>query len=234
MNIVIIPARGGSKRIPRKNILSFCGKPMIAYAIEAAQKTGLFEHIVVSTDDVEISSVARELGAQTPFTRPECLSGDFSTTREVIVHAIQECQQLGWHAEYVCCIYPCVPLIQADDITLALQRLQHSVSKFCFPIVEFPSPISRALRQNSDGTMTPFFAENELVRTQDVSTAFHDAGQFYWGATQSWLSSENVHSNGVGLELPAWRVVDIDTPNDLKRAEMIFSFLTQNSGFNVA
>ena len=228
MNIAIIPARGGSKRIPRKNVMPFCGKPMIAYAIEAAQKTGLFEHIVVSTDDAEIASVARGFGAQTPFTRPEALSGDYTTTSEVLVHAIQECQQLGLVIDHVCCIYPCVPLIQADDIALALQRLGSSSSKFCFPIVEFPSPVLRALKQNPDGTMSPFFAKNELARTQDVQTAFHDAGQFYWGSAQSWLSCAHVHSNSVGIELPAWRVVDIDTPDDLKRAEMVFHFLIQN------
>lgn len=223
--IAIIPARGGSKRIPRKNVLPFCGKPMIAYAIEAAQKTGLFEHIVVSTDDDEIASVARLLGAKTPFVRPAHLSDDFATTSAVMVHAIEECQKLGWDVDNVCCIYPCVPLIQASDIALALQRLENSSSKFCFPIVEFPSPILRAMKQNPDGTMAPFFAENELIRTQDVRAAFHDAGQFYWGAAQSWLSCENVHSNGVGLELPAWRVVDIDTPDDLKRAEVIFNLM---------
>ena len=226
--LAIIPARGGSKRIPRKNVMPFCGKPMIAYAIEAAQKTGLFEHIVVSTDDVEIAKIACQFGAKAPFIRPRNLSDDYTTTSEVIIHAIQECQRLGWNIGHVCCIYPCVPLIQADDIVQALQLLVNSSSKFCFPVVEFASPVLRALKQNSDGTMSPFFAENELARTQDVRNAFHDSGQFYWGSAQSWIDCANVHSNSVGLELPAWRVVDIDTLDDLKRAEMVFNFLNQS------
>ena len=141
MKIAIIPARGGSKRIPRKNIKDFCGQPMIAYAISAAKATRLFDHVVVSTDDQEIAHIALEWGAEAPFKRPLELADDFTPTVPVIAHAIRACKTLGWDIEYVCCIYPGVPFIQDADIKQALDLLQSSDAAYSFPIAEFPSAL---------------------------------------------------------------------------------------------
>lgn len=223
MNIAVIPARGGSKRIPRKNIRQFAGKPMIAYAIAAAQKSGLFEHIVVSTDDQEISAIARTQGAETPFVRPAELADDHTATVPVVAHAIQACELIGWKAKNVCCIYPCVPFIKVEDLAGALNLHERTDADYCFPVTKYTTPIQRALKQVDDGCrMLPFFPEFELVRTQDLTTAYHDAGQFYWGRRSAWLSNERIHSNGIGYVIPNCRVVDIDTEEDWVRAEILF------------
>jgi N-acylneuraminate cytidylyltransferase len=222
MNIAIIPARGGSKRIPRKNIKDFCGKPMIAYAIEAAQKSGLFERVLVSTDDREIAEIAQRWGAEIPFQRPSELADDHTPTVPVISHAIRECEGLGWRIERVCCIYPCVPFIQVADLRSALNLLESCDAEYSFPVTEFPSSIQRALKRSKDGKTSPFYPEFELIRTQDLELAFYDAGQFYWGAKDAWLNSSRVHANGLGLVVPNWRVVDIDTSEDWLRAELLW------------
>jgi pseudaminic acid cytidylyltransferase len=221
MNIAVIPARGGSKRIPRKNIKVFCGKPMIAYAISAAKESGLFDHIVVSTDDKEISQISNEWGAETPFVRPVELANDYTATVPVIAHAIEACQAQGWKFDNVCCIYPCVPFIQIDDLIGALGRLAESKADYCFPVAEYPSAIQRALKRLSNGKMQPFYPEFEKTRTQDLEPAYYDAGQFYWGKSDAWLSNPNIHSSGLGYAIPNWRVVDIDTSDDWARAEML-------------
>jgi len=221
MNIAIIPARGGSKRIPRKNIKVFCGKPMIAYAIAAAKESGLFDHIVVSTDDEEIAKIAKQWGAETPFVRPEELANDYTATVPVISHAIEACRALGWRFDNVCCIYPGVPFIQINDLIGALGRLAESTADYCFPVTEYPSAIQRALKLLGDGRMQPFYPEFEKTRTQDLETAYYDAGQFYWGQADAWLSNFNIHSSGLGYAIPNWRVVDIDTSDDWARAEML-------------
>lgn len=230
MKIAVIPARGGSKRIPRKNICEFAGKPMIAYAITAARKSDLFEHIIVSTDDDEIARIAREWGAETPFKRPAALADDHTPTVPVIAHAITACKGLGWRIDYVCCIYPGVPFIQTDDLKRALELLQTSQADYCFPVTEFPSAIQRALRRLPDGTMQPFYPEFELSRSQDLEPAFHDAGQFYWGKENAWLNNERIHRSSIGLCIPNWRVVDIDTPDDWARAERLHEILENGGG----
>jgi len=222
MSIAIIPARGGSKRIPRKNIKMFAGKPMIAHAITTAKMSGLFEHIVVSTDDQEISNIAQKWGAVTPFLRPDELANDYTATVPVIAHAIQSCRALGWYIEQVCCIYPGVPFLQIEDLKGALQLLLKSDMDYSFPVTKFPSAIQRALKRTDEGKMQPFYPQYELTRTQDLEPAFHDAGQFYWGKAEAWLLNNKVHSNGVGYIIPNWRVVDIDTPEDWDRAELIY------------
>jgi pseudaminic acid cytidylyltransferase len=227
MTIAMIPARGGSKRIPRKNIKLFDGKPMIAHAITAAIASGLFEHVVVSTDDEEIASISRDWGAETPFVRPDELSNDYTATVPVVAHGIQACRALGWTFEYVCCIYPGVPFIQTDDLRGALDLLNQTQTDYCFPVTEFPSSIQRALRRLDDGQMQPFSPQFELTRTQDLEMAYHDAGQYYWGHSRAWLENAKIHSSGVGYLIPNWRVVDIDTPEDWKRAEFLFKSLSQ-------
>jgi pseudaminic acid cytidylyltransferase len=225
MNIAIIPARGGSKRIPRKNIKEFCGKPMIAYAITAAKESGLFDHIIVSTDDEEIAQIAIAFGAKAPFVRPTELANDYAATVPVIAHGIEICRTLGWTFEQVCCIYPGVPFIQIDDLRGALERMNHSDADYCFPVTEYPSAIQRALKLLSNGKMQPFFPEFELTRTQESEPAFYDAGQFYWGKVNAWLKNPKIHSSGLGYVIPNWRVVDIDTPDDWQRAELIYHAL---------
>jgi len=224
MNLCVIPARGGSKRIPRKNIRFFAGKPMISYAIEAARQCGLFRHIIVSTEDNEIAGVAEKLGAEIPFRRPEELADDYTGTNDVVAHAIAACERLGYSSEWVCCIYPAVPFICSDDIKRAFELLKNTNNiEYSFPVARFPSAIQRALRRNPSGVMESFYPECETARTQDLEEAFHDAGQFYWGRRESWSKNARIHNSGIGLVIPSWRVVDIDTPQDWERAERIFA-----------
>lgn len=220
MNLAIIPARGGSKRIPRKNIKEFYGKPMIAYAIDAAKESGLFEHIIVSTDDEEIAQISKMLGAEVPFIRPAELSDDLATTVPVIKHAIEACSALGWKPDHVCCIYPNVPFIQIPDIQGSLDRLINSNVNYCYPVTVFPSAIQRALKLTDNKQTQPFYPEFEATRTQDLEPAFYDAGQFYWGKTNAWLANIKIHSDGLGYVIPNWRVIDIDTLDDWQRAEL--------------
>lgn len=221
MNIAIIPARGGSKRIPRKNIREFAGKPMLAYAIEAAKLSGLFEKIIVSTDDAEISAIARQYGAETPFMRPAFLSDDMTPTVPVMAHAIRECAQAGWMPQQVCCIYPAVPFLQQADLAQALQQLLATAADYAFPVARYAAPIQRALRKLPDGMMRPFDAQFANIRTQDLEPAYYDAGQFYWGRVQAWLDEKNIHQHGIGVEIPGWRAIDIDTPDDWQKAELV-------------
>lgn len=230
MKIAIIPARGGSKRIPRKNIKAFAGKPMIAYAIEAALKSGVFDHVIVSTDDQEIAEISVAAGAELPFIRPASLSDDITPTVPVIAHAVESCIAMGWKVEQACCIYPGVPLIRHEDLAAARTVLEQGDAAYVFPVTSFPSPIQRALKRQPDGTTRPFHPEYVNTRTQDLEPAYHDAGQFYWGRAQAWLDGLNIHANGSTIVLPEWRVVDIDTPADWERAEALFYALNKVNG----
>jgi len=221
VKLAVIPARGGSKRIPRKNIKPFAGRPMIAYAIDAARACGLFDHIVVSTDDEEIAALARSLGAEVPFMREAELSDDHAGTVPVIAAAIRACAALGWHAGQVCCIYPGVPLLLADDLVRAHALLADA--DYAFAVAPFPAAVQRAMRRDAAGTMSPMYPENVRTRTQDLEPAYYDAGQFYWGTAAAWLSGQSPHVNGRGLVIPEWRAVDIDTPDDWTRAELAYA-----------
>jgi pseudaminic acid cytidylyltransferase len=218
--IAVIPARGGSKRIPRKNVKLFAGKPMISYAIRTALESRLFDHVVVSTDDDEIAEVARKCGAEVPFIRPRELADDDTATVPVIVHAINSCNDLGMDFDTVCCVYPCVPFLQVQDLVESSQLFTSSDAQFCVPIVEFSTPIQRALIMNSHGMVDTFFPGNESSRTQDLIVTYHDAGQFYWGSSKAWSANTSIHGNAVGFPIPSWRTVDIDTPDDWLRAEI--------------
>ena len=229
MRIAVIPARGGSKRIPRKNIKPFAGKPMIAHAIGIAQRSGLFDHVLVSTDDAEIACIAKEWGAEVPFVRPAELADDFTGTVPVVAHAVATCQGFGWKVDQVCCIYPAVPFLQESDLESALRKLDADDTGYVLPITAYPSAIQRALRQLPDGHIEPFYSQFALVRTQDLEPAFYDAGQFYWGLTKTWLEEKIIHKHAVGQVIPDWRVVDIDTHEDWKRAEMMYAVLNQGN-----
>jgi len=228
MNLCVIPARGGSKRIPRKNIRPFAGKPMIAWAIEAAIASQLFNRVIVSTDDLEIRDTSIAFGAEVPFLRPLELADDHTPTVPVVRHAINECEAGGHSYEFVCCIYACVPFIETKDLQAGLTVLQESRDGFVFPVTEFPSAVQRALRRESDGRITPFYPEFALTRTQDLEPAYYDAGQFYWGSSPAWQSCDRIHGKARALIIPASRVVDIDTHEDWARAERLR--LMANSG----
>ena len=225
MRLAVIPARGGSQRIPRKTIKTFHGKPIICYAIEAASASKSFDRVIVSTDDAEIAEVAKAHGAELPFVRPLELSDDHTPTVPVIAHAIRACNKMGWNVQEACCIYPGVPFISTNDLRTAHKQLVSTDADYVFPVTCFPSPIQRALRRLSDSTVRPFYPEHAATRTQDLEPGYFDVGQFYWGRKQAWLDGLNIHLNGATLVIPEWRVVDIDTPADWERAELVYSAL---------
>lgn len=228
LRIAVIPARGGSKRIPRKNIKPFAGKPMIAYAIDGARAAGVFDRIVVSTDDAEIAAIAQAHGAELPFSRPAELADDEAGTVAVIAHAIRTLSaadgRLG-PASPVCCIYPGVPMLQADDLRQALALLEAGDCDYAFPVAHFPSPVQRALQRDAAGRVEPLYPAYTHSRSQDLVPACHDAGQFYWGRASAWLEDRHPHQHARTLVLPGWRVVDIDTPEDWTRAEALYAAL---------
>ena len=225
-SLCIIPARGGSKRIPRKNIRDFCGKPAIAWTIEAARKSGCFDRIVVSTDDDEIAGVSRDWGAETPFKRPQELSDDMTATRPVINHAIHQIERESGCPDYVCCLYATAVFVRPDDLRSGLQVVSQAGIDFAFSVTSFAYPIQRALRITGEGRVEMFHPEHRLSRSQDLEEAYHDAGQFYWGRAEAFLNDLATFGNGsVPIVLPRYRVQDLDTMEDWKRAELMFGVL---------
>jgi N-acylneuraminate cytidylyltransferase len=226
MKLAVIPARGGSKRIPRKNIKLFCGKPMIVWSIEAAQQSGCFDRIVVSTDDAEIAEVARQSGAQVPFMRPAALSEDHTGTTAVMAHAIDWFVAQGQTPAQVCCLYATAPFVSADDLRQGLTVLIATASDYAFSVTSFAFPIERAIRINESGRVEMFKPEHFNTRSQDLEEAYHDAGQFYWGRADAWMQGRMIFSPAaVPVLLPRHRVQDIDTPEDWARAEWMFKAL---------
>lgn len=226
-NICIIPARGGSKRIPRKNIRNFCGKPMIAWSVEAALKSGCFDRVIVSTDDSEIARVATQFGAEAPFLRPAELSDDYSGTLPVIAHAVNWLKSDGTTPQAVCCLYATAPFVQPLDLQSGLNMLQQHLADYAFSVTSYAFPIQRALRIN-DGKIEMFNPEHFNTRSQDLEEAWHDAGQFYWGQAEAWLGQKAIFSHSsVPVLLPRHRVQDIDTPEDWLRAEWLFKAMQE-------
>lgn len=223
-DFAVIPARGGSKRIPRKNIKPFLGRPMLVRAIATAQDSGLFDRIIVSSDDDEILALAEQTGAL-PLQRPARLADDHTPTVPVIAHAIEMSAQATPSDVAVCCIYPCVPFLQANDLRAARELLRAYPDRYAFPVAEFASAPLRALSRTPEGELAPYFSENVETRSQDVAASYHDAGQFYWAFSHTWRSRLPVHTNGVGVIVPRWRAIDIDTPEDWAMAELIHSAL---------
>lgn len=226
MIIAIIPARGGSKRIPRKNICIFAGKPIIAYSIEAARQSGLFDRIVVSTDDAEIARVASEWGAEIPFLRPAALADDFSGTNAVVKHAIRWFNDRGDSIDYACCIYPTAPFLQACYLREGYDKLVASGKSFVFSVTTFRFSIQRAIRINVEGAIEALYPEQIFTRSQDLETAYHDAGQFYWGRADAFLDDVVTYSPAsLPVVLPGYLVQDIDTLDDWRRAELMYASL---------
>lgn len=226
MRLAVIPARGGSKRIPRKNIKYFCGKPMIAWSIEAALSSGCFDEVVVSTDDQEIAEVAKTYGATVPFIRPAHLSDDHAGTIPVVRHATEWFQQSVRSPGQVCCIYATAPFIQIEDLRRGLELLCTSDCSYAFSVTSYPFPIQRAVRITNDGRVEMFDPEHFNTRSQDLEEALHDAGQFYWGTAQAWLEERVIFTPAsVPVRLPRHLVQDIDTVEDWQRAELMFRAL---------
>jgi pseudaminic acid cytidylyltransferase len=225
--LAVIPARGGSKRVPRKNVRPFLGVPMLARTIALLRETGAFERIIVSTDDDEIAGIALEAGAEVPFRRPAEIANDRATTAPVIEHAVRTLEAQGYRAEYVCCVYPAAVLATSADIRAAYETLRQSPElDYVFTATSFPYPIQRALRGAPDASCTMFWPEHINTLSQDLEPAFHDAGQFYWGRRLAWLERRPWYSNDSRmLVLPSYRVQDIDTPEDWERAELIYQLL---------
>ena len=226
MDIAIIPARGGSKRIPRKNIKEFHGKPMIAYSIEAALESNCFDKVIVSTDDSEIAEIAIKYGAEVPFIRPDNIADDYATTLDVIKHAIEFTEQQGWGVKNVCCIYATAPFLTPEFIKKGLQELTKSTIDYAFSATSFPFPIQRAIRINAQERVEMLQPEHLNTRSQDLEEAYHDAGQFYWGTATAFLNGKPFFSpQSKAILLPRKRVQDIDTPEDRELAEALYKAL---------
>ena len=227
MNLCVIPARGGSKRIPRKNIREFCGRPMIAYAIDAAFASGLFDQIMVSTDDDEIADIATLAGATVPFRRPADLSDDHASTTDVICHALNWGMEQAWTIEAACCVYATAAFVTAQDLCDAHAMISPDCD-FVFPAVRFGHPPQRGFVDQGGGSPAFIQPEYRSTRTQDLPPVFHDPGQFYWGKSTAWLNKEPFFGPRTKfIEIPEWHAVDIDRPEDWVRAEALFTLMKE-------
>jgi pseudaminic acid cytidylyltransferase len=223
VRVAVIPARGGSKRIPLKNVKVFSGKPMIAWSIEAARQSGCFDRIIISTDTPEIADVARQFGAEVPFLRPAELSDDYTGTTAVMRHAIEWLGERGQAPVQICCLYATAPFVSAADIRRGLAILESTGSSYAFTVTSYPFPIQRAIRISQQGRVEMLAPEQFNTRSQDLEEAFHDAGQFYWGTAEAWLGEKVIFGpDSAPVLLPRHRVQDIDTMEDWRRAELMF------------
>ncbi|RKF19649.1 pseudaminic acid cytidylyltransferase [Alginatibacterium sediminis] len=224
MNIAIIPARGGSKRIPRKNIKLFNGKPIIAYSIESAIKSQCFDRVIISTDDKEIAEIAIQYGAEVPFMRPAHIADDYATTLDVMHHAVTQLDQEE-HFENVCCIYATAPFVTPGQLREGIRLLKAESADYVFPIAEFTSPIQRALLRDSKGFLSMTVPEHLNSRSQDLREAYYDTGQFYWGKVSAFLNNTSIYSDkSLGLRLGKYSCVDIDDLEDWAIAEFLYDY----------
>lgn len=220
--IALVPARGGSKRIPRKNVKPFRGVPLLTRVVGTLVGSAIFDRVVVSTDDDEIAAIAEAAGADVPFRRPAELSDDHTGTRPVIQHAITELTAAGQPVTELCVVYPAAVFVSADDLAGGRERLRASGAQFVMSAASYAAPVQRALTVGDDGWMRMLWPEFALTRSQDLAEAYHDAGQFYWGTVDAWMTGPSVlAARTVPFVLPHWRVQDIDTPEDWERAELI-------------
>jgi len=226
MIAAIIPARGGSKRIPHKNIKEFAGRPMIAYSIAAARECGVFDRIVVSTDDPAIASTAKAHGAEVPFLRPHELADDMTPTAPVIAHALEQLAAQGSPARYACCIYATAPFVRPVDLSAGLKLLKERRVSSVLSVTTFPFPIFRALKICDDGHLEMYWPEHETTRSNDLPEAYHDAGQFYWLDCDIFRKEQRMYGkDALPVLLPRYLVQDIDTPEDWETAEYMFKAL---------
>jgi N-acylneuraminate cytidylyltransferase len=228
VTIAIIPARGGSTRIPDKNIREFCGKPIIGYSIEVAEASGLFDEIIVSTDDRRIADVAKEFGASVPFMRPANLADAHSGTSAVVRHALQWLGENRRCPAFACCIYATAPLLNPVYLERGIRELEASSKAYAFSVTTFPFPILRALHIDDSGCLHPSFPEYIQSRSQDLLVQYHDAGQFYWGRSEAFLAEKPVFSpHSIPIILPRYLVQDIDEEEDWARAEAMYKVLQE-------
>lgn len=229
--VAIITARGGSKRLPRKNIRPFHGKPILHYAIAAARASQLFDDVMVSTDDEEIATVACLSGCSTVIKRPAELANDTATTAAAMRHAVQYLTSEGAKLEHVCCIYPCTPLIQPADLHDGLTKLVTSGKCYVFPVCEYAPAVQRMLSMDLAGVVQSVWPNFDNVRTQDLEPRWHDAGQWYWGKADAWLNEIPIYGSwSIGLALPRWRCIDIDTYDDWVVAEAVYQAKVNEGG----
>ena len=222
--LCLVPARGGSKRIPGKNARAFCGVPMIRRSIEAALGAGCFARVVVSTDDRRLAELAREAGAEVPFVRPAPLSDDHATTLEVVRHALDALELGGPLPARVCCLYATAPFVRAGDLVAGAAALDGA--DFAMAVARYAFPIQRAVRVDASGALRMVDPARYAARSQDLEETLHDAGQFYWGTVDAWRDERPFFDSRVApIELPRWRVRDIDTPEDWTEAEALFRAL---------
>lgn len=227
-NLAVIPARGGSKRIPRKNIKDFLGKPVIAYSIEAALKTELFSEIMVTTDDEEIAEIAQKYGAKVPFKRSAKNSDDHATTADVLYEVIMQYNSLGKTFKYACCLYPTAPLIQVNKLKEAYTLLQSKNADAVIPVVPFSFPIQRAL-QIEDNKLSIVEPQFFAARSQDLPKRYHDSGAFYWFNIENFLDKKQIFTDKTyAIELSDLEVQDIDNLSDWKLAELKYQLLNLN------
>lgn len=230
MNVCVIPARGGSKRIPRKNIREFCGRPMIHWSIKAALDSGLFAHVLVSTDDQEIAAVANAHGAEVPFLRPTELADDRAGTVEAVAHAADWAAQRYGNVEALCCIYATAPFVSRGDLQKARRLLDEGEWAYVFAAARFPAPVHRGFTRGHDGAMQMLFLEHAATRSQDLPPVYHDAGQFYWARLDTWRKRQSIFgAQSTFVELPPWRVQDIDTLEDWVMAQHLFELLKRTT-----
>ncbi|MDL2259837.1 pseudaminic acid cytidylyltransferase [Deltaproteobacteria bacterium OttesenSCG-928-K17] len=226
MNIAVITARGGSKRIPGKNIKPFAGKPMLGWPIEAALSSGLFGRVIVSTDSDEVAEAAIACGAEVPFRRPPELSDDLTPTAPVLLHALKWAQAENLNPEYLCCIYPTAPFVRPEDLARGLETVRSSGAPGAVSVTTFDFPILRAFKLAEDGAVSWSWPEYEMTRSQDLPEFYHDAGQFYWLKADEFLKIGRLIMPGTRpVVLPRARVQDIDTPEDWEAAELMAKVL---------
>lgn len=226
-NLCIIPARGGSKRIPRKNIKLFLGKPIMAYSIKAALKSGVFDEVMVSTDDEEFAEVAIKYGASVPFLRSEATSNDYATTVDVLLEVVNLYKQQGKEFDNVCCLYSTAPFVTPERLKEAFNMLSDNIDG-CFTIVEYSYPIQRSLRINELGIVEMKYPEHLKSRTQDLEKTYHDAGQFYFMKTAVMEREKTVWCKRTApLVLSELEVQDLDTITDWQIAELKYEFINK-------
>jgi N-acylneuraminate cytidylyltransferase len=228
MKLCVIPARGGSKRIPRKNIKPFAGLPMLVHSLRAAQASGCFDRILISSDDPEILACGAAYGAES-LVRPAELADDHTPTIPVIRHAIEVSRNQGQAPDAVCCIYATAPFIRADDLQRGAARLAVGDMDFAFTATSFGFPVFRGFLREGEGVRM-LYPEHFGTRSQDLPEVFHDAGQFYWGTPEAWLSATTLFGpRSAPILLPRWQVQDIDTPEDWQRAELMHQAWFRNA-----
>jgi pseudaminic acid cytidylyltransferase len=226
MIIAVITARGGSKRIPRKNIRMFAGRPMLAWPITAAKEAGIFDRVIVSTDSPDIAAVARQWGAETPFMRPAELSDDHTPTAPVFLHALDFMGNEGNKLEYACCLYPTAPFLLPEYLRSGLDELRKHNAPAAISVTTFDFPILRGFKCCQDGSLAFNWPEYEYARSQDLPEFFHDAGQFYWVNVRKFCEQKRLVMPGTRpVLLPRKRVQDLDTPEDWEAAELMAKVL---------